>query len=451
MIGRKEHLASLDGHYLSDKNNFTILYGRHGIGKSTLIREFAENKRTVYFEAVPADGRGMFFAYRNAVSEQLGTSISGEEYTDVFRAAAEKQDGSLLFIFEEFQNIVKIDKTFMDSVARLAGGAVTDKKVMIILTSSSVAWIENSMVRAIGEAAFSINVFIKLRELGFADIVEMYPECDVRTALYMYAVTGGVPAYLKEWDADAGVKSNICRLFLKTGAVFDKDAEKFIRDEFREISVYNTLLNCLASGKNKLNEIHEATGYGRDKISVYLNNLIEREIVEKVFSYDAGGSRNVRKGLYRIKDGFCNFWYALVYPRAGMLGIMDEGDFYDRYVAAGLDNFALEAFIKVAAEFLEIMSNAGRLAVKAGYKGRWYGKTGNIHIIYENDAGEAVVAQVYADCRPVGEADYEELTRSIGLAEVNAVQIFLFSAGEFDTRLAAMQSQELMLIRIEDL
>ena len=50
-------------------------------------------------------------------------------------------------------------------------------------------------------------------------------------------------------------------------------------------------------GKNKLNDIHEYTGYGRDKISVYLKNLIAREIVEKIFSYDVFGNENTRKGL----------------------------------------------------------------------------------------------------------------------------------------------------------
>ena len=451
MIGREEQLSGLNGYYESDKNNLTIMYGRHGIGKTTLIKEFTAGKNVVYFEAVPADAAGMLSAYCNAVSAQLGVQVQYDNYVDIIRATAEKITGPILLVFEEFQNMVKADGSFMSGIAALMRGAVTDKKIMVILTCPSVAWIENSMVKAIGDAAFSINVFMKLRGLSFANVVEMYPECDVRTILYMYAVTGGVPSYLQAWDTKSDVKSNICRLFLRTGGLFRKEAENFIKDEFRESSVYNTLLGCLGSGMNKLNEIHTATGYGRDKISVYLNNLIEREIAEKIFSYDAGGSRDVRKGLYRISDGFCNFWYSLVYPNAGMLGIMDEKEFYRRYIADGLEKYVLEAFIKVAVEFLDILSGAGRLVADVQYKGRWYGKSGNIHIIYENEQQDAVVAQVFAAGSPVSREDYDELVGSTELAGINVKQIFMFSTSGFDTELAAVQNDGLMLIRIEDL
>ncbi len=451
MVGRKEQLAGLNGYYASDKNNLTIVYGRHGIGKSTLIKEFAGDKRAIYFEAAAADRENMLAAYCHAVSEQIGLHISSDNYVDVFRMAAAKSHGTLLLLFEEFQNIVKNDGSFMGSIAALVRGAIADCKVMVILTSPSVAWIENSMVKAIGEAAFSINVFMKLRELSFADVVDMYPECDVRTALYMYAVTGGVPLYLKEWNPDESIQSNVCRLFLRTGGIFRKEAEYFIKAEFRESSVYNILLGCLAAGQNKLNEIHETTGFGRDKISVYLNNLIEREIAEKIFSYDAGGNREVRKGLYRVSDGFCSFWYGLVHPYMGMLGIMEPEEFYEKYVEDKLDVFILETFIKVAAEFMDIMNDAGRLMLKGQYKGRWYGKNGNIHIIYEDENSDAVTAQVYAMSRPVDKRDYDELMESIELAAVKAKQIFMFSTSGFDSDLADIQNNSLMLIKIEDL
>ena len=210
MIGREEQLSGLNGYYESDKNNLTIMYGRHGIGKTTLIKEFTAGKNVVYFEAVPADAAGMLSAYCNAVSAQLGVQVQYDNYVDIIRAAAEKITGPILLVFEEFQNMVKADGSFMSGIAALMRGAVTDKKIMVILTCPSVAWIENSMVKAIGDAAFSINVFMKLRGLSFANVVEMYPECDVRTILYMYAVTGGVPSYLQAWDTKSDVKSNIC-------------------------------------------------------------------------------------------------------------------------------------------------------------------------------------------------------------------------------------------------
>ena len=50
-------------------------------------------------------------------------------------------------------------------------------------------------------------------------------------------------------------------------------AEQLIAAELRELSVYETILYYIASGYDKLNELHLKTGYSRAKISVYMKNL----------------------------------------------------------------------------------------------------------------------------------------------------------------------------------
>lgn len=44
MIGREDQLKSLNQNYSSSKSNLMILYGRHGTGKTTLIKEFIKDK-----------------------------------------------------------------------------------------------------------------------------------------------------------------------------------------------------------------------------------------------------------------------------------------------------------------------------------------------------------------------------------------------------------------------
>lgn len=452
MVGREEQLKVLNGYYGSDKNNLTVLYGRRRIGKTALIKEFADGKRCIYFNAAPAADFDLLTGFIRCAKEQLEGEDFEEsgDYADIFRRIILRQDAPALFVFEEFQNIVRADASFMGAVAAMISGSLGDAKVMVILASPSVLWVENSMVKAIGSAAYSINAFLKLKELGYADTVGMFPEIGARNSLYMYAVTGGVAGYLAKWDDKADVKSNICRLFLEEAGCFRKEAELFVKEEFRETGIYRTILGCLAAGMNKLNDIHAYTGYGRDKISVYLNNLIEREIVEKIFSYESGDSRNVKKGLYRIKDDLISFWFGLIYPYSGITDCMDAGPFYDRYIEPKLDGFALEAFIRIAGELLHIMNNAGRLALRGEYKGRWYGKSGDVHIIY-GDGENAVIGQVYTGVKPVGQEEFDRLRENVSLAGANAVQYFLFSAAGFDGELEKLQGEKLMLIGIDDL
>lgn len=450
MVGREKQLNALNGYYESDKNNLTVLYGRRRIGKTALIKAFLKDKNCVYFNASPAADFDLLAAFRRCVREQFEGFEAEGGYADIFRQLNMRQEAPAVFVFEEFQNIVKADASFMGAITALVLGNLGERKVMVILASASVLWVENSMVKSIGRAAYAINAFLKLKEPGYADMVGMFPESDARNSLYIYAVTGGVPGYFEAWEPKEGVKSNICRLFLEDKGMFRKEAELFVKEEFRETGVYHTILGCLAAGMNKLNDIHAYTGYGRDKISVYMNNLIEREIAEKIFSYESGDSRNVKKGLYRIKDDLINFWFRFIYPYCGLLDRTDAGVFYDRYIAPELDNFVLEAFIKIAGEFLQIMNDAGRLAIRGEYRGRWYGKSGDVHIIYDNGE-KAVIGQAYTGGGPVGEEDFARLEENVRLAGADAAQYFIFSAAGFEEGFSRKQSGSLVLIPIDDL
>ena len=42
--------------------------------------------------------------------------------------------------------------------------------VFIILVSSAIGWVENSMVSKIGTAAYEISGFLKIREFGFREL-----------------------------------------------------------------------------------------------------------------------------------------------------------------------------------------------------------------------------------------------------------------------------------------
>ena len=46
MIGREDQLKSLNQNYASSKSNLTILYGIHGKGKTTLIKEYIKDKKS---------------------------------------------------------------------------------------------------------------------------------------------------------------------------------------------------------------------------------------------------------------------------------------------------------------------------------------------------------------------------------------------------------------------
>lgn len=459
LLGRTSELQSLEEMYNGEKSTLTILYGRSDIGKTTLLKEFCKDKECIYYSAPQASEKEQMEIFRLQIARQLKITSDDNKLSDmnsyqkILPVIEDIKSDVKLLIIEEFPNIVKSSPEFMNAVSEIVRGEIIDSRVMLIFTSSSISWIENSLVSSIGTNAYTISAFIKLKELSFVDTVRMFPKYTVADAIRLYAITGGVPGYMSRFSDSLSLKENICNQLLRMGSYLFDEGSDYIREELRETSLYNTILYCIANGEYKLNELHEHTGFGRDKISVYLKNLIEREIVEKIFSYDTQGNEHTRKGLYRIKAGLVEFWFRYIYAHVSELNICEPDEFYDLYIQDTLDQFAADTFIKVGAEFIELLDVLGQLQIKIDRKGRWWGKNGDIDIIACDTQNRYVIGKCNWFNDVFTFEMFEELMYNISLADIGKDYIYLFSKGTFDDELTkfAEENENLRLIGIDDL
>ena len=472
IYGRTEELNTLNEIYASDSSSVVMVYGRTNIGKTALIKEFIKDKDAFYYCSALASEKEQLELLKRQLSESgieakddnIESSIDEElihlskndsyaSYAHLLKNIVSLKGDKKLIIIEEFQNIVKTSREFMAVICDLVKGKFFNEKVCVIVTSSSVSWVENSMVSSIGEHALSIQKFIKLKELSFVDIVRMFPNYSVMDDTVIFAITGGVPGYLARFSGKMSLRDNIIRNILKPGSVLRNEGAEFIKEELRETSLYNTILFCIASGENKLNELHAHTGFGRDKISVYLKNLADREIVEKIYSYDIGGKEYTRKGLYSIKSGFTEFWFKFIYPNESKLNILGEDEFYDRYIAPEIYSFAREAFVKVSTEFIELMDAMDKLEIKINRRGRWWGKTGNIDIVACDNSDRYLVGKCNWDEDVFTFTMFEELMLCVNQAGVGKDYIYLFSKDTFDEELKAFakDNKNVRLISLTEL
>lgn len=473
LLGRSEELSKLNDSYIEDGNTLTILYGRSNIGKTSLIKEFIKDKDAFYYLACQASEEeqinllkkemidcnliGKDEGFLEKIDEEkeklkLQKKDMYSEYAHLLNNIRKLSGDTKLLIVEEFQNIVKSNKEFMAVINALVSGKLFDEKVCVVLTSSSISWVENSMIKAVGENANAISSFLKLKELSFVDIVRMFPKHSVLDDMAIYAITGGVPGYLKEFSDKLSLRDNIIENILKKGKLLYFEGSNYIKEELRETSLYNTILYCIASGMNKLNELHIHTGFGRDKISVYLKNLIEREIVEKVYSYDIGGKEHTRKGLYNIKSGYTKFWFKYIYANGSRLSKLDASEFYDKFIGPSIYDFAGEAFVSVGTEFIELLDSMGKLEIKINSRARWWGKDGNIDIIATDNAGRFVIGKCNWESDTFKYEQYENLLDNIKQANVGSDYIYLFSKDGFDEELnrISKNNPNIKLISLND-
>ena len=440
---KQSELKKLEDLYGESGNQLVVLYGPMNCEKEELIRTFISDKKFFYYRARKASAKEQLSMMGEEVAKKFDVRIQKNTYDEYFNRVKSGNPTKLVVVIDEFEQIAKKDPEFMQSILKLKNRRLYPGPVMIILASSSIVWAEQDMDEVIGEeSAKKIDARIKIPNLNFLEVVRVFPEFSVSETIKVYGVLGGVPGYLKRWNTKKSFKQNICDLILSENGYFFKMAEELVSSELRELSVYNTILMAIAKGENKLNDLFHYTGYSRPKISVYMKNLSHFDIVEKVVSFETGGWDNAKKGVYRIKDTYINFYYRFVYPHLSDLYMMSPEEFYDTYIENELDEYLNRYFINVCMEYLSLLNQIRRLPLAVTKMGTWVGKTGNIDIIAQSMDRQNIVGTCNWEKPELTMDMCKELFDSMKKAKITSKHIYLFSAKAFAPEVVEMAKED---------
>lgn len=119
--------------------------------------------------------------------------------------------------------------------------------------------------------------------MPYSDSAKFFPSRDSKDKIIAHSILGGVPFYLSQFDESKNLKQNICSSILKRGSILYSEPEFLMRQELREPTTYNTIIQAIANGKTRFNEIQQSTLIEKGKLSVYLKKLIELGIVSRDF------------------------------------------------------------------------------------------------------------------------------------------------------------------------
>lgn len=268
-VGREKELTLLNQIYHANGNSAVVLYGREGIGKTALVRQFLQEKSYVYYQA-------------RELSQAEQRRYFEEKEKEVLEKA---EQGRVVFVIDEFDLILKGYKTFPADLEAYVQ-RLPESQVMLLFISSAVQWVENAMVDDIGGLSKKISAFIKLKEFTFVEMVDRFPDSTTEECILIYGILGGVPAYLNYWNPKETLRKNIIRIILDDRGPMHREAQRFLKTSLRELPFYSTILSVLAEDEPKLNYLYTRTGFSRAKISVYIKNLMQMDVATKIFSYE---------------------------------------------------------------------------------------------------------------------------------------------------------------------
>ena len=449
MVTRTNELKKLETIYQSEGSNLVLMYGRLGSGKEALLDAFTTGKPYFYYRSRQCSDEKQLSYFDKQMRETYKYLKIGRSYQECLKNFRSKDGSKLVVVIDEAQYSIKKGSAFFEALVSLKKRELYLGNVMIILSSSSMVWSENTFYDVVGTQKSAVDESVKLENLSFLDVVRAFPEYSVAQSVSTYGIIGGVAEYVDRWNGKKTVKTNVCEHILSPAGFLYKEAEGYISTELRELSCYNTILGSIASGNEKLNDLFEDTGYSRAKISVYMKNLAAFDVVDKVVSFETGGWDNTKKGVYRIVDPYINFWFTFVYPHLSELISRAPESFYNEFIAPYLDEYLQAYFVDVCREYLHLLNVVDQLPIKLIKIGTWIGKEGTIDVIGQSSNRENVVGICNWADKQMRYSRYEELLESMKKARISANTIYLFSATKFDDKLVALSKENKSVVLVD--
>ena len=170
---------------------------------------------------------------------------------------------------------------------------------------------------------------VKASYLTITDFCKSFSVYAKQDAVRLRALTGGMPAILKELDAEADYEDNVRKL-LSYDSTFSTILPQWLKDCFRSPESYYPILKSISDGHHRLSEIAREIGFPNNKCGKYLEALIKHDFVR------AEKPREAKQSTYHIANSYFAAWCRYVYGKKQQQ-IMTPDVLFD-YVAQDIDN-----------------------------------------------------------------------------------------------------------------
>jgi len=353
-IGRKEELASLQELYDRKGFQMAVLFGRRRIGKTTLVNKVIEiNKcKSVSFVSTEMTESELLERMGNDVLESLAPNLSGKLKFDSFDSifdyiAEESAEERIIFVIDEYPYLAKSCPYMNSLLQKYIDNKWKKSNLYFILLGSLVSFMREEVLGVSAPLHGRANLEFKINPFDYKDTALFVPEFNAEENAIVYGLTGGVAKYLEQFDSRLSLDENIEKLFFSRNAFFSEEQIKtVITAEKSNPVAYNSIIDAIAKGKTKYNEIQTTTGMS--DISFCLKNLISAEIVER---------RESPKPYYIISDSMIKFYFTYVAPGASLINSGKGKIYYEQKVRQNLHHFMGSVFEKMAKDY--ILSNVG--------------------------------------------------------------------------------------------
>ncbi len=426
-VNRVAELGLLEKLFISGEAEFFVLYGRRRVGKTELLARFCEGKRAIFFVSDLGSEISLRTALSNAVNTVLyGTDLISAVYAsweDLFLALERAaQSERLVVVLDEFPYLVSAYPPIASILQRVWDQTLKNSRVMLILCGSYIGMMEATVLGYQAPLYGRRTGQYLLEPLQYSDARSFFENFSLEDQVRAYAIYGGTPAYLHTLQGKASLAQNILDGILTRGSFLYDEVHFILQQELREPRNYFAILEAIAAGKTKLNEIKQATGI--EGATAYLDTLQQLHLVERRVPVTERQPQKSRRGIYRLTDPYLRFWFRFVHPNRSQLERGAAQIILKNQVLPQIDLFTGLAFEEICRQFLWAAGLSGKLPFAPLNIGNWWSANEEIDLVVLGET-DAMLVECKWTGKPVGEDILANLERkaSLILPELESRQV----------------------------
>lgn len=437
LIGRDQELADLNSAWTRTRSGvpqLAVVWGRRRVGKTFLLSHFAGEKRAVYFTATRQDSNErQLERLADRIREQLGDEVEDllaapfRDWESALRFLVRLAESvPLLVVIDEAPRLLASQPDFADLVSAVWENRVSGQQLMLVLTGSAVSVMEQ-MLGAQGGLHRRAALELRLDPFAAREARAFLPGIPAADFLTAYAVCGGYPLHLDQWDQSADVETNLRRLAYQPAGILVRDALDIIGEDLDWRGGYERVLTAIGFGARRRSRIADRA---QQRIDYTLERLRRAGYVRRVVP---AGSITADP-LYEIADVYLAFWFGVLRDDVDLIE-GGQGAAVRQRTAARLEQHLARVFESACREHAMLLARNGELPGDMIIGRWWRDETAEVDVLGISADRTALLGECRWQTAPLASRDVLELQRKISFVPEPADDIRLL----FWTRTGAIE------------
>ncbi|MFQ5882038.1 MAG: ATP-binding protein [Candidatus Methylomirabilales bacterium] len=410
-VDRERELSWLQQRWSARDPQLLIVYGKRRVGKTELLKQFIRHKPAVY---VLADRRPEQEQLKE-VATRLGAHfddafIGGKGFDDWLEAfeylmaklPAKKTKGPhvLVLVIDEYPYLVENNPATSSLFQKGWGETLCSLPLCLVLCGSSMTMMESETLVQRAPLYGRRTGDLLVQPLDYSGVQQFLPKrWSFEKCVEVYALLGGMPGYLRQFDLDANLEKNVRDQILTPGAFLFREVDFLLKEELREPRNYLAILRAIGQGKRKFGEIINDTGLAKNVLHKYLHVLENLQLILREVPVTEKAPHRSKRSLYGLQEPFIAFWFECVYPFASDLELGETGPALKRFRQI-LPHILGRAYERIARE---VVRRSDALPFPLHRVGRWWDHQDEIDVVGINEEANGILfGEVKWSLKPIG-------------------------------------------------